>query len=185
LLAGHGIDAPSRMTGLAFRDPVLDAAPKRCLPTVAPAANMCIIMHMSPDAPDALNRLADDDCEVACIHPAQVRAARAGLAAAPPPARIAALFAVLGDATRTRLLTALASSELCVCDLAAATGINRTTVSHQLRVLREHRIVRRRRDGKVIYYALDDSHVATLLSMGAAHAAEAGAADAEPARSTG
>ncbi|MBA3643037.1 MAG: helix-turn-helix transcriptional regulator, partial [Chloroflexia bacterium] len=79
-----------------------------------------------------------------------------------------------------------ASSELCVCDLAAATGINRTTVSHQLRVLREHRIVRRRRDGKVIYYALDDSHVATLLSMGAAHAAEAGAAaDAEPARWTG
>ena len=59
-----------------------------------------------------------------------------------------------------------------VDDLAAATGVNRTTVSHQLRILREHHIVRRRREGKVIYYALDDDHVASLLAMGAAHAGE-------------
>ncbi len=133
---------------------------------------MCIMVHMIDNVANMSSQLADDDCELTCIHPAQVRAARSALAAAPSPERIAALFAVLGDPTRARLLTALASGELCVCDLAAATGINRTTVSHQLRTLREHRIVRRRRDGKISYYALDDSHVAMLLSMGAAHAAE-------------
>jgi ArsR family transcriptional regulator len=71
-----------------------------------------------------------------------------------------------------------------VCDLAAATGVNRSTVSHQLRLLREHRIVRRRRDGKVIYYALDDDHVASLLQMGTEHIAEAiGSADEAKERS--
>jgi DNA-binding transcriptional ArsR family regulator len=113
-----------------------------------------------------------DDCDVTCLHPQQVRAARRQLAEAPPAAEIARLFAVLGDPTRTRLLTAMTAGELCVCDLAIATGVNRTTVSHQLRVLREHRLVRRRREGKVIYYALDDDHVTALLTMGIAHAAE-------------
>jgi ArsR family transcriptional regulator, lead/cadmium/zinc/bismuth-responsive transcriptional repressor len=61
---------------------------------------------------------------------------------------------------------------LCVCDLAAATGINRTTVSHQLRSLREGRLVRSRREGRVIFYALDDDHVRDLMAMGIAHAGE-------------
>jgi ArsR family transcriptional regulator, lead/cadmium/zinc/bismuth-responsive transcriptional repressor len=72
------------------------------------------------------------------------------------------------------VLTALAAGELCVCDLAAATGVNRSTVSHQLRVLRDHRLVRRRRQGKVVYYALDDDHVLQLLGIAGAHSAEAG-----------
>jgi DNA-binding transcriptional ArsR family regulator len=126
---------------------------------------MCIIMHMNPI-------LEADDCEVDVLHPRQVMAARTRLGEAPPPEEIARLFGILGDATRTKLLTALTSGELCVCDLAAATGVNRTTVSHQLRVLREHRVVRRRREGKVIYYALDDEHVVSLLTMGAAHVGE-------------
>lgn len=114
----------------------------------------------------------DDECEVACLHPYAVRAARAALAEAPGGDRIAGLFAVLGDPTRMRVLTALSPGELCVCDLAAAIGVNRTTVSHQLRVLRDHRLVRRRREGKVVYYALDDDHVVALLAMAAAHAGE-------------
>ncbi len=143
---------------------------------------MCAMMHtfrgaISPPTPPAL-----DDCEVSCVHPAQVVAARARLAAAPPAGRTAALFAILGDPTRARLLTALGAGELCVCDLAAATGVNRTTVSHQLRVLREHRLVRRRRDGKIVYYALDDDHVAALLAVGAAHAAEAAGGEADDER---
>ena len=116
---------------------------------------------------------ADDTCEVVCLHPAQVAAARTRLAAGPPVAATAALLAVLADPTRLRLLTALGAGELCVCDLAVATGTNRTTVSHQLRVLRDHRLVRRRRSGKVAYYALDDDHVAALLGVAAAHASEA------------
>ena len=133
---------------------------------------MCIAMHMLPEAADAPPGTDLDDCDVSCLHPAQVLAARVRLAGTPPAERVADLFAILGDPTRTRLLMALAVGELCVCDLAAATGVNRTTVSHQLRVLREHHLVRRRRVGKIVYYALDDDHVAALLAMGAAHAAE-------------
>ena len=138
---------------------------------------MCIMMHMI-ETPSRLDQAeAPDDCEVVILHPARVVAARAALAGAPPAATVAALFALLGDPTRARLLTALTSGELCVCDLAAATGINRTTVSHQLRLLREGRLVRRRREGKVVYYALADDHVAAVLAMGVAHAAEPAARD--------
>lgn len=113
-----------------------------------------------------------DDCDVAAIHPPAVFAARAALAALPPPAEVAALFALLADPTRLRIVAALAAGELCVCDLAAATGLNRTRVSHQLRTLREGRLVRSRREGRVIFYALDDVHVHELLAMGIAHAGE-------------
>jgi ArsR family transcriptional regulator len=131
---------------------------------------MCILMHMN-ELPQLLNQI-DDDCDVNCLHPRQVMAARVKLADSPPPEDLARLFSILADTTRARLLTALSSGELCVCDLASATGVNRTTVSHQLRVLRDHRVVRRRRDGKVIYYALDDEHISALLTMGSAHVDE-------------
>jgi DNA-binding transcriptional ArsR family regulator len=129
---------------------------------------MCIIMHMN-ELPRTIEL---DDCDVNVLHPRQVMEARIRLAEAPHPESIANLFSILADATRAKLLTALTSGELCVCDLAAATGVNRSTVSHQLRVLRENRVVRRRREGKVIYYALDDEHVVSLLTMGAAHVGE-------------
>ena len=109
-------------------------------------------------------------------------AARGALAEAPASERVAALFAMLGDATRMRVLTALQPGELCVCDLAVATGVNRTTISHQLRVLRDHRLVRRRREGKVVYYALDDDHVVALLAMAGAHAAESEDQSPSPVR---
>jgi len=135
----------------------------------ASAYNMCMTTHMSTD-----RRVEPKlhDCEVALIHPPAVFAARAALDALPPVPEVAALFALLADPTRLRLLAALAAGELCVCDLAAATGINRTTVSHQLRTLREGRLVRSRREGRVIFYALDDDHVRDLLAMGIAHAGE-------------
>jgi DNA-binding transcriptional ArsR family regulator len=112
----------------------------------------------------------DDACD--CVHPAAVMAARRALGAAPASERMADIFAILGDPTRVRVLTALRAGELCVTDLAAATGINRTTVSHQLRVLRNHRLVQRRREGKTVFYAIDDDHVDALLDMAASHAAE-------------
>lgn len=130
-------------------------------------------VHPRPEAVDAsllASDFADDECD--CVHPSAVMAARRALGDAPPAERMAELFAILGDPTRMRVLTALASGELCVSDLAVATGVNRTTVSHQLRVLRSHRMVRRRRDGKAVYYTLDDDHVSSLLEMAAAHAHE-------------
>ncbi len=116
--------------------------------------------------------LVDLDCDTDCIHPTAVMAARKALAEAQPADDVASLFAVLGDPTRIRVLTALSAGELCVCDLAAGTGVNRSTISHQLRVLRDHRLVRRRRQGKVIYYALDDDHVLELLATASAHSGE-------------
>ncbi len=117
-----------------------------------------------------------DDCD--CLHPEAVGKAMHALgdAAAVDAAHI---FAILADPTRMRVVIALSASELCVTDLAAATGVNRTTISHQLRVLRGHRLVRRRRDGKVVYYALDDDHVMALVSMATAHVAEDGFHDLE------
>ena len=125
-------------------------------------------------------RTERDGCSVVELHPQAVRAARNRLVSAPPAERVAALFALLADPTRARLLTALGDAELCVCDLAVATGVNRTTVSHALRALREAGLVRRRRSGKVVYYGLADDHVAALLAMGLAHAAEEPSTD-EPA----
>ncbi len=111
----------------------------------------------------------NDDCD--CLHPEAVLSARRALGETPAAPEIASLFAILGDPTRVRVLQALGSGELCVTDLSAATGSNRTTISHQLRVLRGHRLVRRRREGKVVYYALDDDHVRALLAIERTHAA--------------
>jgi DNA-binding transcriptional ArsR family regulator len=130
---------------------------------------MCAMAHISSRS-HAIP--GTDDCEIAAIHPPAVFAARTALAALPPPADVSALFSLLADPTRLRLLAALSAGELCVCDLAMATGINRTRVSHQLRILREGRLVRSRREGRVIFYSLDDDHVHDLLAMGIAHARE-------------
>src|SRR3954471_18388644 len=135
---------------------------------------MCMTAHMSAvQMPGPQAQVQGDDCEVALIHPPAVFAARAALGVMPPVPDVAGLFALLADPTRLRLLAALASGELCVCDLAAATGIKRPTVSHQLRTRREGRLVRSRREGRVIFYALDDDHVRDLMAMGIAHAGEA------------
>lgn len=112
----------------------------------------------------------NDDCD--CLHPVAVQRAKRALGDASAADGVAQVFAVLSDPTRMRVLTALGGSELCVTDLAAATDINRTTISHQLRVLRRHRLVRRRREGKVVYYALDDDHVMALVRVATAHVAE-------------
>ena len=87
---------------------------------------------------------------------------------------LAETFKVLGDATRVRILDALSRAELCVGDLAAQLGLSESAVSHQLRLLRNTRIVRTRRDGRMIFYALDDRHVLALFRQGLRHVQEAG-----------
>ena len=82
---------------------------------------------------------------------------------------LAAIFAALGEPTRLRIVHALSARELCVGDLAAALGMAVPAVSQHLRVLRDLRIVRNRRAGKMIYYALDDAHVADLFAVALAH----------------
>ena len=82
---------------------------------------------------------------------------------------LADLFRVFGDSTRVRILYALFESELCVCDLSELLGMNQRAVSHQLRTLKDAKLVRARREGKSIFYALDDDHVRQLLSVGLEH----------------
>jgi len=94
----------------------------------------------------------------------------------PNPASLAAtaeIFKMLADPSRLRLLLALEHEELCVCDLAELVGTSASAVSHQLRLLRAARLVKYRREGKMVYYRLDDEHVGRLLQEGLTHVEEA------------
>lgn len=117
-----------------------------------------------------------DACDVFHIDPARVARLRAALIEAGDVADLAGLFRALGDPTRVRMLDALSHGELCVCDLATLLGLSESAVSHQLRFLRAVRLVRPRRDGRMVYYALDDRHILTLFRQGLRHVQEGGAA---------
>jgi len=107
---------------------------------------------------------------VAAIDPAAVAAGRASV----PPDDLLRIvvetFGALADPTRARILYALGSGELCVRDLAHVTDVSESAVSHQLRVLRDRRLVKTRRDGNIIYYGVDDHHVADLFREAEYHA---------------
>jgi ArsR family transcriptional regulator, lead/cadmium/zinc/bismuth-responsive transcriptional repressor len=85
---------------------------------------------------------------------------------------LADMFGILGDPTRLRIVDALAAGELCVCDIAEQVGISESAVSHQLRLMRNMRIVRGRREGRCVYYTLDDQHVLDLFQQGLRHVSE-------------
>lgn len=85
---------------------------------------------------------------------------------------LADLFKMFGDSTRVKILCALSECELCVGDLAQLLGLSQSSVSHQLRVLKDAKLVRFRRDGKIIFYSLADDHVRTIISMGLEHLEE-------------
>jgi ArsR family transcriptional regulator len=89
---------------------------------------------------------------------------------------VADTFRVLGDPTRVRMLDALSGGELCVCDIASLVGISESAVSHQLRLLRSMRLVRTRRAGRLVYYAIDDQHILELLTQASTHVEESRAA---------
>jgi DNA-binding transcriptional ArsR family regulator len=82
---------------------------------------------------------------------------------------LADLFKVLGDQTRTKILTVLEISELCVNDIADAVGMTKSAVSHQLRILRSARLIKARRQGKEIFYSLDDNHVSQIFECALIH----------------
>jgi DNA-binding transcriptional ArsR family regulator len=122
--------------------------------------------------------LADPDvCEVFIADPAKVDRVRAGLIRSRQVMALAETFRALSDPTRVRILDALSQDELCVCDLATLLGLTESAVSHQLRLLRNLRLVRARRDGRMMIYALDDQHIVTLFRQGLRHVNEAGGAD--------
>ena len=85
---------------------------------------------------------------------------------------LAELFKVFGDTTRIRILYVLFESEMCVCDIAALLNMTQSAISHQLRILKQARLVRSRRDGKTVFYSLDDDHVRTVIGQGMEHIEE-------------
>lgn len=85
---------------------------------------------------------------------------------------LAELFRVFGDTTRIKILYALFESELCVGDIAAALGMTQSAVSHQLRVLKANKLVKFRREGKTVFYSLDDDHVRSIIALGMEHVEE-------------
>ena len=120
---------------------------------------------MSPTPKDPAAQHCDDQA----AHDRALARARETMPANEETARLAELFKALGDATRTRILAALATGELCPCALAELLGISISAVSHQLRLLRTARLVRARRQGRNVYYTLDDDHVTRLLAQGLEH----------------
>src|SRR5690606_23440342 len=111
-------------------------------------------------------------CQIVHLHPARVAELRAALMEDDNVADLAETFRALGDPTRVRILDALSHGELCVCDLAAIVRMSESAVSHQLRLLRNLRLVRPRREGRMVFYALDDRHIVTLFRQGLKHVQE-------------
>ena len=116
-----------------------------------------------------------DGCAEKVVDEARVEAAKAQVLPDGELEDLTQLFKLLGDPTRARLLYALLEAgELCVCDISAATGTPETNVSHALRLLRTAGIVKARRDGRMMFYSLDDAHVRMLLGVSREHLRHAG-----------
>ena len=111
-------------------------------------------------------------CEVLVIHPEKVALARASLPEGSLLRDVAEFFRILGDPTRIKIINTLAVDEMCVCDLCAALDMSQSAVSHQVKTLKQARMVRYRREGKVVYYSLDDAHVAAIYESGLGHLRE-------------
>jgi len=111
-------------------------------------------------------------CDSPCVHEDAVEAALEGRADVDEVTYLADTFQMLASPTRLRIVEALALRELCVCDLAAVVGVSQSAVSHQLRQMRQMRIVQYRKEGRMAYYRLDDPHVETLFGTGLEHVRE-------------
>ena len=85
---------------------------------------------------------------------------------------LAELFKVFGDTTRVKIISALFEAEMCVCDIAGLLSMTQSAISHQLRVLRQARLVKHRKEGKVVFYSLDDEHIKTIFNQGLEHILE-------------
>lgn len=111
-----------------------------------------------------------DACSVRCVDPQRVADTRSRLLPAEDSGALAAIFKLLGEPNRVRILYALLEAgELCVCDLATVIDASETAVSHAMRLLRAAGIVRNRRDGRLIFYRLTDDHVRALLELSREH----------------
>lgn len=113
-----------------------------------------------------------DCCEDYCVHEEAVKKAHQNMPDEDELCDIAELFKVFGDSTRIRILYVLFQSEMCVCDLAETLNMTQSAISHQLKILKQAKLVRSRREGKSVFYALSDNHVRTIIDQGREHIEE-------------
>jgi DNA-binding transcriptional ArsR family regulator len=113
-----------------------------------------------------------DACEIQFVDEKKVNRARQSLKSAEAVAALAETFKILGDPTRIKIAFALSREELCVCDIANLLGVSQSAVSHSLRTLRQMKLVKFRKEGKIAYYSLDDEHIKSLLDVGFRHVEE-------------
>jgi ArsR family transcriptional regulator len=126
----------------------------------------------SPPVADDLAAQAAASCEAPHLNPRDTAARRLSLMGTRTVERLADTFRILGDPTRVKILDSLSGGELCVCDIASLVGISESAASHQLRLLRGMRLVRPRRSGRLVYYAVDDHHILELLTQALTHVQE-------------
>ncbi|MCK8059457.1 MULTISPECIES: metalloregulator ArsR/SmtB family transcription factor [unclassified Fusibacter] len=107
------------------------------------------------------------DCDV--IHPEKVESARKHMLDNDEYLGLASFFKAFGDYNRLRIISVLKEQELCVCDLANLLDMSQSAISHQLRILKQEKLVKYRKEGKVVYYSLDDEHVFSVFDTGRHH----------------
>ena len=111
-------------------------------------------------------------CSETIVHDSVVSHVRSELLPFEQRMRVAEFFKIMGDPTRISILSALAIEEMCVCDIAVLLNMTQSAISHQLKTLRQARLVKYRRSGKVIFYTLDDDHVQKIIQLGLIHVTE-------------
>ena len=121
--------------------------------------------------------MADMECEQLCceateVHEELLRRVRETMPEETELYDLAELFKVFGDTTRIRILYVLFEAEMCVCDIAEMLSMTPSAISHQLRLLKQFRLVKSRRDGKTVYYSLADDHVRSIIDQGREHVEE-------------
>lgn len=118
---------------------------------------------------DKLKEKCAPTCKIACIHEDVIESVKNVMPKAEEMYELSELFKSFADQTRLKILFALSKREMCVCDIAALLGMTQSAISHQLRVLRNVRLVKYSKNGKVVYYSLDDDHVKTIFEQGLEH----------------
>lgn len=111
-------------------------------------------------------------CEITTIHEDVIQKVKENMPEENILYNLGDFFKLLGDGTRIKILNALFYSEMCVCDIAALLGMTQSAISHQLRVLKQGRLVKHRKEGKSVYYSLDDEHIKHIIEQGLAHIKE-------------
>ena len=111
-------------------------------------------------------------CEITTIHEDVIQKVKENMPEEDVLYSLGEFFKILGDGTRIKILNALFYSEMCVCDIATLLGMTQSAISHQLRVLKQGRLVKHRKEGKSVYYSLDDEHIKHIIEQGLTHIKE-------------